>query len=162
VRLRACVVDLPSGGVGARAGALRVTRRATAAIPAPIVSGWSSWHHAYGDGVYAPIPSTASGLYVIASKRGQVALYVGLSWTNRLRRTCIRHFQAWQQDYRHPQPRQTYDREKCVIAWLVIKGGKDAVHRAEAEAIQLLRPRDNYSRPVVVRPEDGVPDVAPF
>ena len=125
-------------------------------------AGWSQWHRAKDSWIYAPIPSTANGLYVIASRRSNRALYVGMSHTGRLRKTCIRHFQYWKQDWQHQEPRQTYSPDRVNVAWLVIEGDRKAVEAAEREAIVLLAPKDNLYIPTTPPPDEEPDDVAPF
>lgn len=76
------------------------------------------------------------GVYVIRSTHGRV-LYVGESHTGRLKKTLLRHFQAWSGKTAGP----TYVRNAVEIAVLVTSSAS-AVARQNA-LIAKLKPRDN-------------------
>lgn len=129
---------------------------------------WTRWQPAidtgrHHRGEYAPIPPAASGIYAIRAKRGGQVLYVGMSWTGRLRKTAIRHFQRWKRDWMHEAERVVFDPVMVEIKWREVTGGRLAVLRAESEAIAELRPVHNIEVPAGSPADDeGEPDVAPF
>jgi hypothetical protein len=110
-----------------------------------------------GEGVYAPIPPRASGVYAIASRYSVEVRYVGMSWTGRLRKTALRHFQTWKRDWMHPEPRLVYDPARHLIRWAVVAGGRPAVVAAERRAMLQFRPTDNALVPVELVEEEEVP-----
>lgn len=60
-------------------------------------------------------------------------LYVGESHTNRLRKTCIRHFQSWSSDWFHDfEPRAVFDPSRTELRWLEIPGLEVSVEAGEA------------------------------
>ncbi len=86
-----------------------------------------------------------SGVYVIESHQTGRVLYVGESHTNQLRKTIMRHFQQWKQDYMHKQPRATYDRRRVSVRVEVTAPGA-AIER-QNDLICELEPRDNLLTP---------------
>lgn len=124
-------------------------------------SRWTDWQPAIVGGVYAPIPAAASGIYAIRTKRSKAVRYVGMSWTGRLRKTCIRHFQRWKRDWQHQLERQVYDAAAMEIRWKIVEGGRLEVLRAESAAIAEMEPLDNVEVPGTMAAEEPA-DVAPF
>lgn len=78
-----------------------------------------------------------SGVYVIRSKNAKRVLYVGESHSGRLRKTLVRHFQAWS----GKTAGVTYPRGDVEIA-VEVTGPARAVARQNA-LICKLAPRDN-------------------
>lgn len=101
------------------------------------------WAPPYVGGDVAPtMPSQdvqgkqgASGVYAIRDRRSRRVLYVGESHTGALRRTLLRHFQAWR------LPNRWYDPTRCEVTWLRTRPS-EAVKKQGAW-IRELRPRDN-------------------
>ena len=90
-----------------------------------------------------------SGCYVIRRASDKKVLYIGESHKGHLRKTLIRHFEAWRRDRRnkgavHEWGRhtgQTYDRADCEVAYLIVR--RDVAQKAQFALIQKLNPRDN-------------------
>ena len=82
-----------------------------------------------------------SGVYVIRGKNDKRPLYVGESHTGRLKKTLLRHFQAWSGKTAGP----TYSRSSVEIAVQVTSPG-DAVS-TQNKLIDQLDPRDNRISP---------------
>lgn len=79
-----------------------------------------------------------SGVYIIRQAGGERrVLYVGESHTGRLKKTLLRHFQAWS----GKTAGQTYGRGGCEVAVIVTAPGK-AVEK-QNELICRLNPSDN-------------------
>jgi excinuclease UvrABC nuclease subunit len=93
--------------------------------------GWPDWIKALAG---------KSGVYVIRERGGRV-LYVGESHTGRLKKTLLRHFQAWTGKTAGP----TYSRGDVEIAVIVTPPG-GAVARQNA-LICRLQPKDNTVSP---------------
>jgi excinuclease UvrABC nuclease subunit len=82
-----------------------------------------------------------SGVYVIRDKDDKRPLYVGESHTGRLKKTLLRHFQAWSGKTAGP----TYSRSAVEIAVLVTD--KDRAVTTQNKLIDELEPRDNRLSP---------------
>lgn len=78
-----------------------------------------------------------SGVYVIRSLRGERILYVGESHTGRLRKTLLRHFQAWT----GVTAGVIYNRATIEVAVCIER--KDRAQKRQGDLIQRLKPRDN-------------------
>lgn len=91
-----------------------------------------------------------SGVYVIREPAGRV-LYVGESHTGRLKKTLLRHFQAWSGKTAGP----TYSRGSVEVAVLVTPAGRAVA--AQNRLICRLQPRDN-----TVSPECPLREPDPF
>ena len=88
-----------------------------------------------------------SGVYVIRNKDDKRTLYVGESHTNRLKKTLLRHFQAWS----GKTAGATYSRGSVEIA--VIVTNKDRAVSIQNKLIDELEPRDNRISPATTRKE---------
>lgn len=77
-----------------------------------------------------------SGVYVIRSTSGTV-YYVGESHTGRLKKTLLRHFQAWT----GKTAGNTYSRNAVEIAVQTMAAGLAVKH--QDQLIAKLKPRDN-------------------
>lgn len=95
-----------------------------------------------------------SGVYVIRSKNDKRSLYVGESHTGRLKKTLLRHFQAWSGKTAGP----TYSRSSVEIAVLVTD--KDSAVSTQNKLIDELEPRDNRISPNT--PKKSGDDENPF
>lgn len=90
-----------------------------------------------------------SGVYVIRRASDKRVLYVGESHSGNLRKTLIRHFEAWRRDRKnrgavHDWSRhtgQTYGRGDVEVAYLVVR--RDVAQKVQFALIQKLSPRDN-------------------
>jgi len=89
-----------------------------------------------------------SGVYVIRDAWTKQVLYVGESHSGRLKKTLLRHFQAWS----GRTAGKTYLRGDVEAAAIVTPPGK-AVDR-QNEEICRLKPRDNTLSPACELPED--------
>lgn len=85
--------------------------------------------------------SGKSGVYVIRDASTHRVLYVGESHTGRIKKTLLRHFQAWS----GKTAGQTYSRGSVEIAVEITAPGR-AVAR-QNEVICRLQPRDNTQSP---------------
>lgn len=86
-----------------------------------------------------------SGVYVIRDKTDKRTLYVGESHTGRLKKTLLRHFQAWSGKTAGP----TYNRGSVEIA--VIVTDKDRAVSVQNKLIDELEPRDNTISPATTK-----------
>lgn len=89
---------------------------------------------------YPPWVSTLagrSGVYVIRSFLTARTLYIGESHTGRLRKTMLRHFQAWD----GPTAGNLYGRGNVEVA--VCFERRDRAQDRQSELIRRLGPRDN-------------------
>lgn len=93
---------------------------------------WPSWVRQIG---------AASGVYVIRHKLSGRILYVGESHTGRLRKTLLRHFQAWS----GKTAGKTYNRGDCEVCVIKVSPGKAV--RLQDLLILELQPRDNTLSP---------------
>lgn len=119
----------------------------------------STWRGIGSEGAYpawlrALVKS--SGVYAIRS--GGVVVYVGESHKGTLKKTIVRHFQAWSRSpsSRRKQtflgwmfgsssdPGRTYSRGSCEVRFQVTAPGAAAIS-LQAEWIKRLRPRDNIN-----------------
>jgi hypothetical protein len=92
-----------------------------------------------------------SGVYVIRSRESKKVLYVGESHTGRLKKTLIRHFQAWT----GKTAGQRYDRGSVEIAAIATPPGKAVA--LQDRLIVSLQPSDN-----TVSPAGPLKDPDPF
>ena len=99
------------------------------------------WAPPWDGEAYAPWLGTlgsASGAYLIRDRATHAILYVGESHKDRLRKTILRHFEAWS----GPTAGTGYDRRDVELAIIVCRAGAEAVELQYA-LIELYRPRDN-------------------
>lgn len=89
-----------------------------------------------------------SGVYVIRDRENKRPLYVGESHTGRLKKTLLRHFQAWSGKTAGP----TYSRSAVEIAVLVTD--KDRAVTTQNKLIDELEPRDNRLSPASPKKAD--------
>jgi excinuclease UvrABC nuclease subunit len=82
-----------------------------------------------------------SGVYIIRDRESKRTLYVGESHTGRLKKTLLRHFQAWS----GKTAGQTYSRNAVEIAVEIVAPEK-SVDR-QNRLIATLQPRDNRISP---------------
>lgn len=82
-----------------------------------------------------------SGVYVIRGRYDKRPLYVGESHTGRLKKTLLRHFQAWSGKTAGP----TYSRSAVEIATIVTTPGSAV--STQNRLIDELAPRDNRISP---------------
>lgn len=83
-----------------------------------------------------------SGVYVIRAKNNKQVLYVGESHTGRLKKTFLRHFQAWS----GKTAGATYNRE--TVEWAFVICPDSRALAKQDEMILLFKPRDNRQTPV--------------
>jgi excinuclease UvrABC nuclease subunit len=105
-------------------------------------SAWPEWVQA---------AAGKSGVYIIRARDGGRILYVGESHTGRLKKTLLRHFQAWS----GKTAGKTYGRNAVEIA-LEITPADRAVAR-QNKLIADLDPRDNEIDPAGDKSEDSNP-----
>lgn len=82
-----------------------------------------------------------SGVYVIRSRNNKRVLYVGESHSGRLRKTLLRHFQAWT----GKTAGVTYGRADVEVAVIVTPPGRAVA--LQDSTICRLKPRDNTQSP---------------
>ena len=110
-------------------------------------SPWSSRSDSWADWIKAL--DGKSGVYVIRNSRSKQILYVGRSYTGRLKKTLIRHFQRW----KGLNAGVVYRRGEVEVSVKVMPKRSGTIERVEQRYIAGLRPRDN---------ETGWPDEVPF
>jgi hypothetical protein len=98
-------------------------------------------------------PAGVSGVYAIRDRWSHIALYVGESHTDNLRRTITRHFQTWNDA---EQERAVYGRERAEVCWL--QTAADAAIAKETEWLAFFEPRDNL---VIAEYDDAELEYAP-
>lgn len=90
-----------------------------------------------------------SGVYVIRQKGSLRVVYVGQSYTGRLKKTLVRHFQRW----KGHTAGFTYRRGSVEVCVLLLPRRPALIARVEQKTLIKFRPRDN---------ETGWPDEVPF
>lgn len=104
------------------------------------------------------LSATGRGVYII--KKGDVVVYVGLSYTD-VKRTLYRHFQAWN-DNRFE--RVTYDGENRNLFKIKVIFCKTEKETAELEylLIKKLKPRDNTAKNELYNKQDITKTIEKF
>jgi len=80
-----------------------------------------------------------SGVYVLRSIRSKKVLYVGSSYTGRLKKTMIRHLQNWS----GPTAGKTFSRYWVEGSVLLLPSDADVVDHWERKLIARLKPKTN-------------------